>query len=114
MSSTNKPFNRGAGAFSARLCPSSSLPGLTRQSILFAKTSGEGDGPLEIGFNRFRALRRASRINPTCVVKPAGDAYGYTTPYHNKPKLLARRAGADNGMQPHAKLGEHVFRIFGE
>ena len=27
----------------------------------------------EIGFTRFRHLKCASRINPTCVVKPAGD-----------------------------------------
>ena len=28
----------------------------------------------EIGFTRFRYFKCASRINPTCVVKPAGDA----------------------------------------
>src|SRR5437667_1266456 len=27
----------------------------------------------EIGFTRFRQSKCASRINPTCVVKPAGD-----------------------------------------
>jgi hypothetical protein len=27
----------------------------------------------EIGFTRFRRFRCASRINPACVVKPAGD-----------------------------------------
>src|SRR5262249_22107944 len=47
---------------------------MTRQSVFFAKTSFEEDGPPEIGFTRFRAFKCASRINPTCVVKPAGDA----------------------------------------
>src|SRR5262245_60195959 len=46
---------------------------MTRQSIVFAKSSYEEDGPPEIGFTRFRAFKCASRINPTCVVKPAGD-----------------------------------------
>src|SRR6266516_3014645 len=34
-----------------------SLPGLTRQSILFARSFYEDDRPPEIGFTRFRALQ---------------------------------------------------------
>src|SRR5215208_3028552 len=51
-----------------------SLPGLTRQSIFFAKCSCEADGPPNSGSPEFGFLSCASRINPTCVVKPAGDA----------------------------------------
>src|SRR3954447_9405980 len=59
----------------ARWLPRSppSLPGLTRQSIFFAKCSCEADGPPNSGSPEFGFLSCASRINPTCVVKPAGD-----------------------------------------
>src|SRR6266702_2394198 len=44
-----------------------------RQSIILRESPCEDDGPSEIGFTRFRQTKCASRINPTCVVKPAGD-----------------------------------------
>ena len=50
-----------------------SLRGLTRQSIFFAKCSCEADGPPNSGSPEFGFLSCASRINPTGVVKPAGD-----------------------------------------
>jgi hypothetical protein len=53
---------------------SPSLPGLTRQSIFVAKSFCEADGPPNSGSPEFGFLSCASRINPTCVVKPAGDA----------------------------------------
>jgi hypothetical protein len=35
----------------------------------------------EIGFTRFRRFKYASRINPACVVKPAGDVCGANTDF---------------------------------
>src|SRR5262249_44778159 len=46
---------------------------MTRQSIFFEKTSCKDDGPPETGLPDFGRFKCASRINPTCVVKPAGD-----------------------------------------
>jgi hypothetical protein len=43
---------------------------MTRQSILFRKKMDHPKSGLP-DFGRFKC---ASRVNPTCVVKPAGDA----------------------------------------
>jgi len=43
------------------------------QSIFFAKRSCEADGPPNSGLPEFGFHSCASRINPTCVVRPAGD-----------------------------------------
>jgi hypothetical protein len=59
----------------------SSLPGLTRQSIFLEKNLAKKlfrrrmDHP-KSGLLDFGRLKYASRINPTCVVKPAGDGRG--------------------------------------
>src|SRR5262249_28749810 len=63
----------GAGISDTLGSPCSSLPGLTRQSIACAKSlAKEMDHP-NSGVPEFGRFEYASRINPTCVVKPAGD-----------------------------------------
>src|SRR5258707_512497 len=51
------------------------------------------DGPPEIGFTRFRAFTCASRINPTCVVKPAGDVPGCRSRSREGPEIKSGAAG---------------------
>src|ERR1700709_2623807 len=53
------------------------------------------DGPTELGFTRVRHLKCASRINPTCVVKPAGDAGGWVS---TDSKTTGTRFSANNRL----------------
>src|SRR5437867_11785305 len=50
------------------------IAGLDPASHHRREISSEEDGPSELGFTRVRTFMCASRINPTCVVKPAGDS----------------------------------------
>src|SRR5262249_55455265 len=49
---------------------------MPRQSIVFAKSSYEDDGPPEIGFTRFRAFRCASRIKSDLRGQARGGRIG--------------------------------------
>jgi hypothetical protein len=58
----------------------SSCAGLTRASIVFVRNLGGGDGSQgHSGWPECRVLSAASRVNPTCGVKP-GDDSGMCTP----------------------------------
>src|SRR5258707_15786208 len=61
-----------AGVSRMFMAPSLSLPGLTRQSILFARWMQRNSGLPE-----FRVLSTASRVNPTCGVEPGHDGGEY-------------------------------------
>src|SRR5882757_11358460 len=73
MSRSNRPTAVIAGQSASKTRVNALV---TRQSIVFARTSREEDGPPNSGLPEFGHLRCASRINPTCVVKPGGDMQG--------------------------------------
>src|SRR5712691_3832249 len=60
--------------------PPASPPGLTRGSIRFVGTSCEEDGCAELGLARVPVLSGASRVYPTCGVKPAHDGLHHREP----------------------------------